>query len=75
MARRARLKLPCTYGTFWMKPAAMARTKTIIALALLIAVSALSSGCITGDSGESTLPWSRQAEWENQIPGMGGNGQ
>jgi len=45
--------------------------KKFVALLLIAALSALASGCITGHSGESSLPWSRQADWENQIPGMG----
>jgi hypothetical protein len=24
------------------------------------------------EDGESNVPWSRPAEWENQLPGLGG---
>ncbi len=45
--------------------------KIIVALSLTaLAVIGL-SGCAT-DPKESSIPWSRPATWENQIPGMTG---
>jgi hypothetical protein len=31
------------------------------------------AGCTT-DEKDSSIPWSRPADWENTVPGMGGNG-
>jgi len=44
--------------------------KSIFAL-LLLAFAALFSGCSTRTQKESSIPWSRPAGWEGQIPGMG----
>ena len=40
--------------------------------ALLLAALVLAgfSGCAT-DQKDSSIPWSRPAEWEGRIPGMG----
>ena len=40
--------------------------------AVLLAASALLglSGCFSSQQ-DSSIPWSRPADWENQIPGMG----
>ncbi len=41
-------------------------------LALLLATLALiAAGCTTNTPKESSIPWSRPAGWEGQIPGMG----
>ena len=47
----------------------------IVKILLLLAVSAgglLLGGCTYMEDGESNVPWSRPAEWENQLPGLGG---
>ncbi len=44
--------------------------KSIFAL-LLLACGAFFSGCSTRTQKESSIPWSRPAGWEGQIPGMG----
>lgn len=44
--------------------------KTIISL-LLLASAALLAGCSTQTPQDSAMPWSRPANWENQVPGMG----
>jgi hypothetical protein len=45
-------------------------TKPVCVL-LLLAFGALLGGCSTRTSKETTIPWSRPAGWEGQIPGMG----
>ena len=32
----------------------------------------LLGGCTYMEDGESNVPWSRPAEWENRLPGLGG---
>lgn len=44
--------------------------KTILSL-LLLAFVAMMSGC-TSPKRDSSIPWSRPADWEGQIPGMNG---
>lgn len=52
----------------------MRRPRTLLAL-LSLAVLAL-AGCATNEdtelTGQSTVPWGRPADWEGQVPGMGG---
>jgi uncharacterized lipoprotein YajG len=38
---------------------------------LLLAAAALFAGCSTQSPQDSSMPWSRPANWENQVPGMG----
>ena len=38
---------------------------------LLIVFIAFTSGCMSAKR-DSSIPWSRPADWEGQIPGMGG---
>jgi hypothetical protein len=45
-------------------------TKPIVGLLLLI-LGALFTGCTVTPPQESAIPWSRPADWEGQIPGMG----
>jgi len=47
-------------------------TKSFISL-LLLAGAALFAGCSTQTPADSSIPWSRPAAWENQVPGMGTN--
>lgn len=37
---------------------------------LLIVLLALSAGCMSAPK-DTSIPWSRPADWEGQIPGMG----
>ncbi|MDB6093412.1 MAG: hypothetical protein JWM32_974 [Verrucomicrobia bacterium] len=39
---------------------------------LLLAFGALLGGCTNKTEKDSSIPWSRPADWEGQIPGMGG---
>ncbi len=45
--------------------------KTLCSL-LLLAFVALAAGCMSAPR-DSSIPWSRPADWEGQIPGMSGN--
>lgn len=44
--------------------------KTLFALALTALALLGLSGCTTPEQ-DSSIPWSRPASWEGQIPGMG----
>jgi len=44
--------------------------KTLVALALIAVMLLGLTGCFTNQQ-DSSIPWSRPADWENQIPGMG----
>lgn len=44
--------------------------KTLLALALALLALAGLSGC-TSPKQDSSIPWSRPADWEGRIPGMG----
>ncbi|HWL15548.1 MAG TPA: hypothetical protein VNR00_08080 [Opitutus sp.] len=44
--------------------------KSIIS-AVLIALLASLAGCMSAPR-DTSIPWSRPADWEGQIPGMGG---
>jgi hypothetical protein len=37
---------------------------------LLLAFGAALTGCTTRRNKDSSIPWSRPADWEGQIPGM-----
>lgn len=49
-----------------------AHHKTLSAL-LLLALLSLLSGCMSAQK-DSSIPWSRPADWEGQIPGMTSSG-
>ena len=38
---------------------------------LAIALVSLASGCMSAKR-DTSIPWSRPADWEGQIPGLGG---
>lgn len=40
-----------------------------LVLAALVTSGALLAGC--SSPSDSSIPWSRPASWENQVPGMG----
>ena len=53
----------------------MVRLKKLVLLSLAVAgLSLLVSGCTTKTEADSTIPWSRPANWEGGIPGMGSMG-
>ncbi|MET0262645.1 MAG: hypothetical protein ABW223_07090 [Rariglobus sp.] len=43
-------------------------------LIALAGAAAFLAGCTTKTEQDSTIPWSRPANWEGGIPGMGGMG-
>jgi hypothetical protein len=45
-------------------------SKRVLAL-VLFALAAFFSGCSTNAPKQTSIPWSRPAGWEGQIPGMG----
>ncbi|MGH8017483.1 MAG: hypothetical protein ACREIA_04220 [Opitutaceae bacterium] len=45
--------------------------KRLVFLALTAACALVLSGCATRPQ-DSTVPWSRPADWEGQLPGVGG---
>ena len=49
----------------------MISLKKIILASLLLALGALVGGCSTNSPKQTSIPWSRPAGWEGQIPGMG----
>ena len=42
-----------------------------LAAFLFIALGLLMGGCALNPQSNSSIPWSRPAGWEGQIPGMG----
>jgi len=44
--------------------------KTRLLLLLTIAVGTLLAGCTTRTTRDTSIPWSRPANWEGQIPGL-----
>ncbi len=44
--------------------------KPVLAL-LLLAVGTFVGGCSTNSPKQTSMPWSKPAGWEGQIPGMG----
>lgn len=51
----------------------MISLKKLVSAVLLLAFVALFSGCMSAPK-DSSIPWSRPANWEGQIPGMSGTG-
>ena len=47
----------------------MTTLKKIVSVLLLLGFAALFSGCMSAPK-DSSIPWSRPADWEGQIPGM-----
>lgn len=45
--------------------------KFALVASALLAFGSLFSGCTTRSQKETSIPWSRPAGWEGQIPGMG----
>ena len=44
--------------------------KSIFAL-LLLTFAAMLGGCTSKTDKDTSIPWSRPADWEGQMPGMG----
>ncbi|MEO5960530.1 MAG: hypothetical protein ABIZ49_14225 [Opitutaceae bacterium] len=49
----------------------MTSLKKPLLVLLLLAFGAIAGGCSTRTQNGNTIPWSRPASWEGQIPGMG----
>lgn len=49
----------------------MTSPKKFIFALLLLTFGALAGGCTTNAPKQSSIPWSKPAGWEGQIPGMG----
>ena len=49
----------------------MSTLKKPILVLLLAAIGAIVGGCSTNSPKQTSIPWSRPAGWEGQIPGMG----
>jgi hypothetical protein len=45
-------------------------SKRLLAIALF-GLSAFLGGCTSKTEKDTSIPWSRPADWEGQIPGMG----
>ena len=45
--------------------------KPVLSL-LLVVLGALLGGCTMRSPKDTSIPWSRPADWEGQVPGMGG---
>ncbi len=51
-----------------------AAKKPLLFALLALALGSLLAGCVSTPTTDSTIPWNRPADWENQIPGMSTNG-
>ena len=49
--------------------------KRPVFLLILAAFGAMLAGCTSKTSKDTSIPWSRPADWEGQIPGMGSGGR
>jgi CDP-diglyceride synthetase len=54
-----------------INPSSMISPKKSVLGLLLIVFVALTTGCTT-PKRDTSIPWSRPADWEGQIPGMSG---
>lgn len=54
-----------------INPLFMIPPKKFVLGLLAIALVSLASGCMSAKR-DTSIPWSRPADWEGQIPGMGG---
>ena len=48
--------------------------KPLLGLLLLAFGVLFLGGCSTRTPKDSSIPWSRPADWEGQVPGMSGTG-
>lgn len=49
----------------------MKRIRNLTALLLAGVTALIFAGCATHDPDDSSIPWNRPAQWEDQPPGMG----
>jgi hypothetical protein len=49
----------------------MNRLFRVFLAAVFVALLGMATGCTSMDRKDSSIPWSRPASWEGQIPGMG----
>lgn len=49
----------------------MKHIRQVLLLVLAGVFTLLASGCTTRTSQDTSIPWSRPANWEGQVPGMG----
>ncbi|HKB90284.1 MAG TPA: hypothetical protein VKC60_07175 [Opitutaceae bacterium] len=49
----------------------MNRISRLLLVSLIAAAAGFLAGCTSADSKDTSIPWSRPASWEGQIPGMG----
>ncbi|MFT3781713.1 MAG: hypothetical protein QM790_06805 [Nibricoccus sp.] len=47
--------------------------RALLAL-LAFTFAILATGCTSKTSNDTSIPWSRPASWEGQVPGMGTTG-
>ena len=43
----------------------------LLLASVVLALGSLAAGCSTNSPKQTSIPWSRPAGWEGQIPGMG----
>jgi len=55
-----------------MNVSKLLRPRLLVMLALLASSAWFSVGCTTTHPDDTSMPWTRQQEWENQGPGMPG---
>lgn len=51
----------------------MIPSKKFVLVLVLLGLLATLSGCMSAQK-DSSIPWSRPADWEGQIPGMSSSG-
>jgi hypothetical protein len=44
--------------------------KKLILIMILTTMGVGLTGCLSRDPGDTSIPWSRPASWENQVPGF-----
>ncbi|MEY4004108.1 MAG: hypothetical protein RLZZ221_204 [Verrucomicrobiota bacterium] len=49
----------------------MSSLRRILLAAVAATLGLLATGCSTNSPKQTSIPWSRPAGWEGQIPGMG----
>jgi hypothetical protein len=62
-----------TPSKFYVNPSTISvMTNRILTLLLLLAGLLFNTGCFNANPDDQELPWSRPAEWEGGVPGLGG---
>lgn len=49
----------------------MSSLPRLLLASILLGLGTLATGCSTNAPKQTSIPWSRPAGWEGQIPGMG----